>query len=138
MPIYVYISKPKAETKMNPEPAGRKKKMVSKTHTDDDAVFILHFSHRIGLLLVLFHHVLVSAAFNFAAYASLFRVLMIYIMISFIGASITLLTAIILPTGKWHATLIRRWSLRISSAALLLAVFIIAWILFLEICRLAG
>ncbi|KAJ4723620.1 hypothetical protein OWV82_006966 [Melia azedarach] len=93
------------------------------------SIFNLFSSLILGLVLLLFRQQFVN---GFAAYRSLRFALVISVMLSFVGASASLLIGII--PGQWHAT-IRRCSLRISSASLASAVFIMAYVLFLEIFR---
>ncbi|KAJ4723615.1 hypothetical protein OWV82_007288 [Melia azedarach] len=90
------------------------------------SIFNLFFSQSVGLLLFLLRHqygILVPVFISTA--------LVISIILSFIGASVSLLIGILLSQ---HAT-IRRFSLRISSTFLASAVSIMACLFFLEIFR---
>ncbi|KAJ4723610.1 hypothetical protein OWV82_006957 [Melia azedarach] len=90
------------------------------------SIFNLFFSQTVGLLLFLLHHqygILVPVFISTA--------LVISIILSFVGASVSLLIGILLPQ---HAT-IRRYSFRISSTFLASAVLIMACLFFLGIVR---
>ncbi|KAJ4723612.1 hypothetical protein OWV82_006959 [Melia azedarach] len=92
------------------------------------SVFNLFLSQLIGILLFLHHHQHVT---GFLVPAFISAVHVISIILSFVGASASLLIGILVP----QHTAIRRCFLRISSTFLASAVLIMAGLFFLDIFK---